>query len=110
MRALVSAIERVTSSVGYLAAIIVLPLALATAYDVFARYVLLEPTIWAFELGYSFTGAHFLLGSAITLKLRGHIRIDLIYARLTPRTQAVIDLILYVCLYFPFLVLVSYAL
>lgn len=110
MRSFVLALERLTSGVGYLAAVIVLPLALATAYDVFARYVLLDPTIWAFELGYSLMGAHFLLGSAITLKLQGHIRIDLFYARMSRRTQAAIDLVLYVVLYLPFLLLLSHSL
>ncbi|MEX0760386.1 MAG: TRAP transporter small permease subunit, partial [Tistlia sp.] len=110
MRSLVKAIERVTSGVGYVTALIVLPLALATVYDVFARYVLLEPTIWAFELGYSLTGAHFLLGAAYTLKRGTHIRIDLIYARLSPRRRAVIDLVLYVGFFLPFLVLLTDAL
>ncbi len=110
MGSIVRALERLTSGAGYLAALIVLPLALATAYEVFARYVLLEPTVWAFELGYSLTGAHFLLGAAITLKKGAHVRIDLIYARLPRRWQAGLDLTFYVCLYLPFLVLLSDAL
>lgn len=107
MRSLVGAIERLTTGVGYVTALIVLPLALATCYDVFARYVLLEPTIWAFELGYSLTGAHFLLGAALTLQRGAHIRIDLIYARLPPRTRAAIDLFFYVFFFLPFLVLLT---
>lgn len=110
MRSLVKAIERVTTGVGYITALIVLPLALATVYDVFARYVLLEPTIWAFELGYSLTGAHFLLGAAITLQRGGHIRIDLIYARLPRRWRAALDLVLYLFVLLPFLVLLTDAL
>ena len=110
MQSVVATIERLTSGVGYLAAIIVLPLMMATVYEVFARYVLLEPTVWAFELGYSMTGAHFLLGAAITLKQQSHIRIDLIYARLPRRWQAGIDLTFYLLLYLPFLVLLSDAL
>lgn len=110
MGSIVRALERLTSGAGYLAALIVLPLAVATAYEVFARYVLLEPTVWAFELGYSLTGAHFLLGAAITLKKGAHVRIDLIYARLPRRWQAGLDLTFYVCLYLPFLVLLSDAL
>ncbi len=110
MRSLVQIIERVTGSVGYVTALIVLPLALATVYDVFARYVLLEPTIWAFELGYSLTGAHFLLGAAITLQRGGHIRIDLIYAKLPRKWRAGLDLTFYLFLLLPFLVLLSDAL
>lgn len=94
-------IEALTESVGGVAALLVAPLVLATCWEVFSRYVLGTPTIWAFELGYMFMGVHFLLGGAITLKRQAHVRIDLIYARLSPRARASIDLVLYVCLVLP---------
>jgi TRAP-type mannitol/chloroaromatic compound transport system permease small subunit len=94
--------------VGYTVSILIVPLIFATCYEVFARYVFGAPTIWAFELGYSVMGVHFLLGSALTLKRGGHIRIDVIYGRFSPKTKAAIDLFLYVVLLLPFLVLLSY--
>ncbi|WP_340110087.1 TRAP transporter small permease subunit [Pikeienuella sp. HZG-20] len=94
-------IEILTETVGGMAALLVVPLVLATCWEVFARYVLGAPTIWAFELGYMLMGVHFLLGGAITLKRQVHVRIDLIYARLTSRRRAWIDLILYSCLILP---------
>lgn len=97
--------ERLTFGIGCLAALIVVPLVLATCYEVFARYLFGAPTIWAFELGYMLTGAHFLLGAALTLQKAGHIRIDLIYASLRPKSKALIDLICYVALFIPFAVL-----
>jgi TRAP-type mannitol/chloroaromatic compound transport system permease small subunit len=80
--------------------------ALATGYEVFARYLFNAPTIWAFELGYTLTGIHFLLGGAITLKRQGHVRIDLIYDQLSVRKRAIIDLVLYVTLVLPALTLI----
>ncbi|MEQ8652766.1 MAG: TRAP transporter small permease subunit [Kiloniellales bacterium] len=103
----VRAIESLTEGVGFLAALVVIPLVLATCYEVFARYVFGAPTIWAFELGYTLMGVHFLLGGALTLKRQGHVRIDLIYGQLSRRKKAIIDLTLYLLLVLPALVLVS---
>lgn len=100
--------EALASWPGMAAAWLVIPLTLFTDYDVFSRYILDSPTIWAFELGYMAMGAHFLLGSAYTQRERGHIRIDLLYRRLGPRVQALIDLLGYVLLLLPFLCWISW--
>jgi TRAP-type mannitol/chloroaromatic compound transport system permease small subunit len=106
MRGVIAFIESLSEGIGGLAALVVIPLVLATCYEVFARYVFGAPTIWAFELGYTLMGIHFLLGGAITLKRDGHVRIDLIYAQLSARRRALIDLALYVVLVLPALTLV----
>lgn len=106
MRGVIAAIEGLTEGIGGLAALVIIPLVLATCYEVFARYVFGAPTIWAFELGYILTGIHFLLGGAITLKRQGHVRIDLIYDQLSVKKRATIDLVLYVTLVLPALSLI----
>ena len=65
MDALVRAIERITGSAGLLIAWVVLPLILASCFEVFSRYVLNAPTIWAFELGYMAMGIHAMIGAAL---------------------------------------------
>ena len=105
MKAIVTTIEGLTGSVGLLVSLVIIPLVVATCYEVFSRYIFGAPTAWAFELGYILTGTHFLLGAAIALLRESHIRIDLIYARFSPRVKAATDLIFYVCLFLPFLVL-----
>jgi len=99
---LVRFVERINFGVGCFAAVLIVPLVLGTCYEVFARYFFNAPTIWAFELGFMLTGAHFLLGSALTLQRGEHIRIDLIYARLAPRRKAAVDLACYLLLFLPF--------
>lgn len=106
MRGVITAIEGLTEGVGGLAALVIIPLVLATCYEVFARYLFNAPTIWAFELGYTLTGIHFLLGGAITLKRQGHVRIDLIYGQLSVRKRAIIDIVLYAALVLPALTLI----
>ena len=107
MVAIINFIEGITRSTGYLAALVVIPLTLGTCYEVFARYFFGAPTIWAFELGYTLMGVHFLLGGALALQRRAHIRIDLIYDRLSLRKKAALDLILYTALILPCLYLLS---
>ncbi len=106
MKSFIRFADALTTLVGGAAALIVIPLVLATCYEVYARYVLGAPTIWAFELGYILMGLHFLLGGAVTLLRNQHVRIDLIYARLSPQRQALIDLTLYVALVIPALVMI----
>ena len=108
MTAVVRLIDRLTTGVGFVAALLLIPLVLSMCYEVFARYVLNAPTIWAFELSYMLSGTYFLLGSGFTLLRRGHIRIDLIYAHVSRRTQAVIDLAGYVLVLLPLLLVLSY--
>lgn len=106
MKSLVRVIDSTSEAVGRAAALLVIPLTLATCWEVFARYVLGAPTIWAFELGYMLMGVHFLMGGAMTLKRQGHVRIDLIYARLSEKGRARIDLICFLLLVLPALALI----
>jgi len=101
MLAFVRLAERLTGGVGVVAAFVVAPLILATVYEVFARYLFNAPTIWAYEIAYMAMGTNFLLGAALTLRERGHIRIDLLYAAMSPRLQALIDTIGYAFLFLP---------
>ncbi|MCB1812871.1 MAG: TRAP transporter small permease subunit [Candidatus Competibacteraceae bacterium] len=94
-------IERITGSVGLIAAWVVVPLVGATVYEVFARYVLNAPTLWAYEVGYMAMGTNFLLGMALTLREGAHIRIDVLYSRFGPKTKALVNLFGYTVLLLP---------
>ncbi|BEI33030.1 TRAP transporter small permease subunit [Polynucleobacter sp. HIN5] len=95
MNSLVKNIERVTGNVGILASFALVPLVLATTYEVFARYIFEAPTVWAYEVGYVLTGTHFLLGMAYTLQKGQFIRIDIFSQSMTAKTRALIDLFAY---------------
>ena len=109
MDSVVRNIERATTSVGILASLALIPLVIATCYEVFARYVFGQPTIWAYEVGYFLTGTHFLLAMAFTLKSDEHIRIDIFSGHFSKRTRAVIDLVGY-AVTLPTMIWLSYAL
>ncbi len=109
MDVLIRIVERLTGSIGILASMALVPLVLATCYEVFARYVMGAPTIWAYEIGYFLTGSHFLLGLAYTLRSDEHIRIDIFSGRFRSRTRAIIDLVGYT-ITLPLMIWLSYAL
>ena len=109
MDALIRGIERITRSAGILASFALVPLVLATCYEVFARYSMDAPTIWAYEVGYILTGSHFLLAMAFTLQAGEHIRIDIFSGKFSARTRAIIDLLGY-CVTLPLMLWLTYAL
>ncbi|MCC6197398.1 MAG: TRAP transporter small permease subunit [Burkholderiales bacterium] len=95
MNPLVRGIERLTGCVGVFAALLIVPLILATCYEVASRYLFGAPTVWAYEIGYTLTGSHFLLAMAYTLRENQHIRIDIFSEKFSLRTRAGIDLACY---------------
>jgi TRAP-type mannitol/chloroaromatic compound transport system permease small subunit len=95
MNPFVNRIERITTNIGIIAALTLVPLILTTTYEVLARYIFDAPTIWAYEVGYMLTGTHFLLGMAYTLQQGQFIRIDIFSQDMSVKTRAFIDLCAY---------------
>lgn len=110
MLRLVRAIERVSELSGSVIAWVVFPLIIATCFEVFSRYVLDAPTIWAYEAGYMTMGIHALIGSAYTLRHQAHIRIDVLYSHFRDRTKAIVDIAGYLILFFPAVIWLNIAL
>ena len=79
----------------------VLVLTASTCYEVFRRYVMNDPTDWAFDMSYMLYGALFLMSGAYTLAKGGHVRGDFMYRKWQPRTQAKVDFALYLLFFFP---------
>ncbi len=101
MEAWIDRISRLSNLVGVVAAWMILPLTFAMVYEVFARYFFSAPTTWAFDTTVMLYGAYFMLGAAYTLARDAHVRGDVLYRRFSPRTQALIDLTLYLVVFFP---------
>jgi len=76
-------------------------LTLAVSYEVFVRYVLNAPTVWAFDVMIQMYGALFLMAGPYALAQDGHVRADVIYRLLPIRWQARLDFFLYLIFFFP---------
>ena len=94
-------IDRITSWVGKVFAWCIMIMTFGTAYEVFVRYVLRDPTSWAFDLSYMMYGTLFTMAGAYTLSRGGHVRGDVLYRLWKPTIQAKIELVLYFVFFFP---------
>lgn len=74
---------------------------LGISYEVFVRYLMNNPTAWAYDVGYMLYGTLFMMAGAYTLSRDGHVRGDFIYRLWKPRTQASVELVLYIFFFFP---------
>jgi len=102
-------VDRITSWVGKVFAWCIMIMTFGTAYEVFVRYVLRDPTSWAFDLSYMMYGTLFMMAGAYTLSRGGHVRGDVLYRLWKPKTQATIELILFFFFFFPGIIALIYA-
>ena len=94
-------IDGLSKALGHTFGWCVVILTLSTCYEVFRRYVLNNPTDWAFDMSYMFYGALFMMAGPYTLSKAAHVRGDFLYRTWKPQTQAKVDLVLYFIFYFP---------
>lgn len=80
---------------------LIVALMLLVVAEVFKRYALNSPTAWVFDASNMLYGTLFMMGGAYTLAQDGHVRGDFLYGNFKPRTQATIDLLLYVVFFLP---------
>jgi len=79
----------------------ILIMTFGVGYEVFVRYLLRDPTSWAFDVSYIMYGTLFMMGGAYTLSRNGHVRGDFLYRLWPPRVQAAVELVLYFLFFFP---------
>jgi TRAP-type mannitol/chloroaromatic compound transport system permease small subunit len=106
---LIRVIDKFTDTTGVWVAWLNVPLVLAVAYEVFARYLFNAPTIWSFDVTYMLYGTIFMLGCAYALHKGAHIRTDFYYEKWTDRTRGVVDSISYIVFFFPSIIMLGVA-
>jgi TRAP-type mannitol/chloroaromatic compound transport system permease small subunit len=106
---LIYGIDQLSRMIGHAFAWCIIILTFGTSYEVFVRYVLDNPTSWAFDMSYLMYGALFFMAGAYTLSRNGHVRGDFIYRMWRPRTQAIVELVLYALFFYPGILALVYA-
>ena len=101
-------IDRVSEITGRMASILVIILTIAICYDIFMRYVFAKPSFWAYDMTIMLYGSFAILGAAYCHYLKGHVRMDLIYGKLSPRGKAIADIVGYLLLFFPLMSVLVY--
>ena len=101
MEKFVYAIEGLSVWVGRAFGWCILILTFSVTYEVFVRYVLNAPTVWAFDVMIQMYGALFLMAGPYALAQDAHVRGDVVYRLFSVKVQARIDFILYLIFFFP---------
>jgi len=109
MQKLLLTVDRISTFVGQFFSWLIVALTLLIAWEVFSRYVLDRPHAWAFDVMIIMYGTLFMMAGAYTLAKAGHVRGDVLYGFFEPRTQAIIDLILYIVFFIPGVFALTYA-
>jgi TRAP-type mannitol/chloroaromatic compound transport system permease small subunit len=109
MRQLLLAVDRLSTWLGQLFAWSIVLLTLGISAEVFSRYVLNKPHAWALDAQIMLYGTLFMMAGAYTLSKNGHVRGDVLYGFFRPRTQAAVDLVLYVLFFLPGVVALTWA-
>ena len=101
IQTLLHSADHISTWVGKAFSWLIVVLMLLVVVEVFKRYALNAPTAWVFDASNMLYGTLFMMGGAYTLAQDGHVRGDFLYGNFKPRTQASIDLVLYIVFFLP---------
>lgn len=102
-------VDKLSTWVGQFFSWLIVALALSITWEVFSRYALDHPHDWMFDAMLQMYGTLFMMAGAYTLAKNGHVRGDVLYSFFRPRTQAIVDLILYIVFFLPGTIALTYA-
>jgi TRAP-type mannitol/chloroaromatic compound transport system permease small subunit len=109
MQSLLLRVDRMSTFLGQFFAWLIVLLTLMITWEVFSRYALNNPHDWSLDAQVMMYGTLFMMAGAYTLAKSGHVRGDVLYGFFRPRTQATLDLILYVLFFLPGVVALTWA-
>jgi TRAP-type mannitol/chloroaromatic compound transport system permease small subunit len=109
MQSLLLGVDRLSTWIGQAFAWLIVLLTLMICGEVFSRYVLNNPHDWALNAQIMMYGTLFMMAGAYTLAKSGHVRGDVLYGFFQPRTQATIDLVLYIVFFLPGIIALTWA-
>jgi TRAP-type mannitol/chloroaromatic compound transport system permease small subunit len=93
--------DRISTWTGKTFAWLIVALMVVVCAEVFKRYALNAPTAWIYDANNMMYGTLFMMCGAYTLAHDGHVRGDFLYGSMKPRTQATLDLVLYIVFFLP---------
>ena len=102
-------IDEISTWAGKTAAWLIIGLMALVCVEVFKRYIMNMPTAWIFDATNMLYGTLFMMCGAYTLAQDAHVRGDFLYGNFKPRTQASLDLVLYILFFLPGMMALIYA-
>ncbi|HJQ57343.1 MAG TPA: TRAP transporter small permease subunit, partial [Vineibacter sp.] len=102
--AVIRTIDRFTDASRFVFVLLLVPLVFANVVEVFCRYVLRAPTIWALDVTTMSYAALFMLGAALALLKGAHVRTDMLWEGFSDRTKGMIDSLAFLLFFLPTMV------
>ena len=94
-------VDRLSTWAGKAASWLIVLLTVVVCAEVFKRYALNAPTAWIYDVNNMMYGTLFMMCGAYALCQDGHVRGDFLYGNMKPRTQAMLDLVLFIAFFLP---------
>ena len=107
LQALIDGVGFMSDRSGKLVSWINVILVITITYDVIMRYLFNAPTNWSYTLSYMLGATMFCIGQAYVHRINGHVRVDLLYVKFSPKTKLLLDLIFTILFFLPAFLLVS---
>lgn len=108
MNPLFRAIDALSELTGRIAIAMLVILVVAMVGEVFMRYALNRPSLWAFDLSYMLNGGLFYVGAGYAMKHHAHVRIDFLSSKLPETWQARIVGVALTFVFTPLLAIMSW--
>lgn len=108
MRWIIRTIDTMNEWIGRIFCLLLVPLTCITVFEVFMRYIMKKPTIWAWDLNIIIFAVITFIGGGYTLLTKGHVTVDVFTLYMTPRKRAIIDIITSIFFFFGIGVLLFY--
>ncbi len=93
LHAIVAVIDALNERIGQAVSWVTTILVVLVCIDVVMRYLFQTTYAWVIELEWHLFALIFLLGAGYALKHNRHVRVDLFYAKFSPRDKAWVDLL-----------------
>ena len=100
-------VDSINDKAGRILSLFILLMFALLITEVIRRYFLNSPTVWANELSQMLFGAYVVISGGHILASGGHVNVDILYSRLSRKTQAKLDIITSF-LFFMFCVMMVY--
>lgn len=98
MQKVLKLIDRINEYTGKTVSFLVILMVFIILYEIVARYIFNRPTIWAHELSQMVFGTYVMLLGGFLLVNDGHVNVEILYRKFSPRLRAVVDLYM-ACIY-----------
>lgn len=99
IRMFVRAVDAMNRFIGRCAMYLIFVMMAVLLYSSISK-TFFNPSIWTLELAQFLMVAYFLLGGAYSMQLDGHVRMDLLYSKWSPRTRGIVDAVTVLLLIF----------